>query len=286
MRDLFSYSDEPVIRQDPADNRAVKVKEIMCKTALSRSRLPGLDYALNPYEGCEHGCVYCYVPYVLRVVPSEWGKWVNAKVNLPSLLSRELRGKKGVVGIGTVTDPYQPMESTMSLTRKCLVELLRSNMQVSILTKSDLVLRDVPLLTGLAKVEVGITVTTQDDSLAAKFEPLASPPSRRLRALAEMSAKGIETYALVGPMIPLATDSGLDRLVSEIAETGARRIMVDRLRLRPGMLDKMHRLSVFRDDELRGEFDAKVLSASYFESVELRIRELTKDAGLVFESAF
>ncbi|MGD0057457.1 MAG: radical SAM protein [Methanomassiliicoccales archaeon] len=286
MRDLFSYSDGAVIRQGSAYKKTVKAKEVKCKTALSRSRLPGLDYALNPYEGCAHGCVYCYAPYVLRVAPHEWGKWVNAKVNLPSLIARELREKKGVVGIGTVTDPYQAAERTLLLTRRCLAELLKSDVQVSILTKSDLVLRDIPLLVGSSKVEVGMTVTARDDSLAAEFEPLASPPSRRLCALAEMNAKGIKTYALVAPIIPLVSDTGLDRLVSEIVETGTGRIMVDRLRLRPGMLDRIRRLDMFGDDELRSKFDSRVLSPSYFRSVKQRIRELTENAGLIFESTF
>jgi DNA repair photolyase len=174
----------------------------------------------------------------------------------------------------------------MSLTHSCLAELLESDLRISILTKSDLVLRDLPMLTGSSMVEVGITITTQDDGLAAEFEPNASPPSKRLRALEEMSAEGIETYALVGPIIPFVTDIDLNGLVSEIAGTGARRIMVDRLRLRPGMLDKIHELSMFRDCKFRGDFDTRALSASYFSSIELRIRELAKDAGLAFESAF
>jgi DNA repair photolyase len=286
MRDLFSYFDEQAISRDQDERRTIRANEIICRTALSRSRLPGLDCALNPYEGCEHGCVYCYAPYILRTVPSEWGRWVNAKVNIPSVLSGELRGKRGVVGVGTVTDPYQPTERVMSLTHSCLAELLKSDLRISILTKSDLVLRDLPMLTGSSMVEVGITITTQDDGLAAEFEPNASPPSKRLRALEEMSAEGIETYALVGPIIPFVTDIDLNGLVSEIAETGARRIMVDRLRLRPGMLDKIHELSMFRDYKFRGDFDTRALSASYFSSIELRIRELAKDAGLAFESVF
>ena len=286
MHDLFSYSDEPATRDDRTGKRSIRSKQIMCKSALSNSRLPGLDYSLNPYEGCEHGCVYCYAPHVLRVSPSEWGKWVNAKVNMPSLLSKELKYKEGVVGVGTVTDPYQPAESSMSLTRKCLARLLKSKLHVSILTKSDLVLRDVPMLVGSSKVEVGVTVTIRDDNLAAVFEPFAPPPSRRLLALAEMNAEGIETYVLLGPLIPLATDRELDRLISDIAETGTRRIMVDRLRLRPGMLDKIHRMNMFRDDRVREQFDTMVLSPSYFNTLELKVRDLAENAGLTLESAF
>ena len=85
----------------------MKIRQIDCKTALSPSRLPGLDYSLNPYRGCEHNCAYCYVPNVLRISRENWGEFVDIKVNIPLILSKELKRKKpGVVAISTVTDPY------------------------------------------------------------------------------------------------------------------------------------------------------------------------------------
>ena len=83
----------------------MKVNEIKCKTALSKSKLPGLDYSLNPYRGCEHNCAYCYVPNVLRINREKWGTFVDVKTNIPNVLSKEIRNKeKGVVGLSTVTD--------------------------------------------------------------------------------------------------------------------------------------------------------------------------------------
>ncbi|MDD1767071.1 MAG: radical SAM protein [Methanomassiliicoccales archaeon] len=286
MRDLFSYSVNAALEHEQTGRRPIRIGELTCRTALSVSRLPGLNYALNPYEGCEHACVYCYAPYVLRTDPSEWGEWVNAKVNMPSILSRELKGKEGVVGVGTVTDPYQPIEARTSLTRMCLEQLLRSKLRVSILTKSDIVLRDLTLLAESSKVEVGMTVTARDDRIAAWFEPYAPPPSKRLRALTRMNSEGIETYVLMGPLIPIATEAELDKLISDIVETGTRRVMVDRLRLRPGMLDRVHNVGLLRDDESKRQFDAKALSHSYSSSLELRLQELVENAGMVFESAF
>lgn len=286
LRDLFSYTEKGAVSEDSNPERGINTREVSCHTALSSSRLPGLDYALNPYEGCEHGCIYCYAPYVLKARPSLWGKWVNARLNIPMLLRKELKTKTGMIGIGTVTDPYQPAERIFSLTRRCLMEIVRKDAPTSILTKSDLVIRDVSLLSKLSRVEIGITVTTLDDQIAAKFEPQATPPSRRLEALRELNDAGIETYSMVGPIIPMVTDSNLETLLSEIAKSGTKRVMVDELRLRPGMLEEMHKSEVFKDTDFRWGFDNAISSASYFEKAKLKIRQLCEDAGMTYECAF
>ncbi|MCJ7517740.1 MAG: radical SAM protein [Methanomassiliicoccales archaeon] len=286
LPDLFSYSEKGAVAEGSNPERGINTREVSCHTALSSSRLPGLAYALNPYEGCEHGCIYCYAPYVLKASPSLWGKWVNARMNIPVLLRKELKTKTGMIGIGTVTDPYQPVERIFSLTRKCLTEIIRKDAPTSILTKSDLVIRDVSLLSKLSRVEIGITVTTLDDRIAAKFEPQATAPSRRLEALRELNNAGIETYSMVGPIIPMVTDSNLETLVSEIAESGTKRVMVDGLRVRPGMLEEMHKSEVFKDTDFRWGFDRAISSESYFEKAKLRIRKLCRDAGLAYECAF
>ena len=131
------------------------VGELSCKAALSRSGLPGFDYALNPYRGCQHGCIYCYSPETLREKrvcyspetlreKREWGSFVEVKRNIPGVLAKELRRlKKGVVGIGTVTDAYQPVEERYGVTRRCLEQLLRRDFPICIQTKSSLVERDI-----------------------------------------------------------------------------------------------------------------------------------------------
>jgi len=133
----------------------MRIREVKCKTALSKSNLPGLDYSLNPYRGCQHSCAYCYVPNVLRIKRNEWGSFVDVKTNIPNVLSKELRIKKpGVVGISTITDPYQPAENNYKLTRYCLEQLLRHDFPVCIQTKSDLVARDIDLISKFSKAEV------------------------------------------------------------------------------------------------------------------------------------
>ncbi|MBM4237513.1 MAG: radical SAM protein [Euryarchaeota archaeon] len=279
--DLYSFDSE-------GEKRAcgVRVVEGRCRSALVRSRLPGLDYALNPYGGCEHRCLYCYAPAVLRVPRASWGRSIVARTNIPEVLSLEVKGKRGTVGIGTVTDPYQPAEEKYRLTGRCLEVLSRSELRTSVLTKSDLVLRDAALLEAMRGVEVGITITTCDDGFAAQFEPGAPPPSRRIRALAELNDRGVETYALIGPVLPQITEKEMERLISEIAHIGTKRIMSDRLRLRPGTIESLRSAEAMSDERFRGEFEEKTRSRKYFEKTEEEIRRLCRSHGISFETAF
>lgn len=212
------------------------IKEIKIKTALSPSHLPGLDYALNPYRGCGHACVYCYAPSVIHWDKGKWGELVEVKVNLPRILSKELRTRKrGVVGLGTVTDPYQTAENKYEITRRCLELLLRHDFPVCIQTKSSLVLRDADLLKKFSNIEVGITLTSLDDSVREKLEIGASSVDERLRALNELGKNGINTWVFLGPVMPYITD--VEALVEAIAEVKPKYVLVDRLRLKEGVWD-------------------------------------------------
>lgn len=220
----------------------MKYGEVSCKTALSKSSLPGLEYSLNPYSGCEHACIYCYAPSTLHYSGSEpWGTFVQAKVNIPVLLEKEVRRlKPGVVGISTVTDPYQPTEKKLRLTRSCLEVLLAKNFPICIQTKSALVVRDIDLISQFGQKEVGFTITTLDDRISGIIEPGASMASERLAAMKELSESGISTWAFVGPVIPgVLTEDHLEGLVREIKAAGASRILIDPLRLKPGLREAM-----------------------------------------------
>jgi len=214
----------------------IKVIEVECKTALSESRLPGYDYALNPYRGCTHGCRYCYVPNLLDIPRREWGAFVEVKRNMPKVLVSELRRKKrGIVGLSTTTDPYQPSEKEHKVTRYCLEQLMRFDFPVSILTKSDMVVRDLDLLSRFSEKEVGITITTANDSERALLEPQASTIESRIKALEACNKKGIATYAFIGPLYPTMRKEGLEALLEEIKNAGTVRIMADRLNQKPGV---------------------------------------------------
>jgi len=193
----------------------IVVREIRAKSILSRSGIPGVDYCVNPYVGCTHACRYCYASFMKRFTAhtEPWGAFADAKVNAAEVLEKELRrARAGSVMLSSVTDPYQPLEERLGLTRRCLEALLRHRFPVDILTKSPLVLRDVDLLEGAAGVEVGITVTTDDEEIRTIFEPGAPPIRARLQALRELFARGVRTYAFIGPILPMNPD----RLAEEL----------------------------------------------------------------------
>jgi DNA repair photolyase len=221
---------------------SVECLSIKCKTALSPSKLPGLKYSLNPYTGCAHGCVYCYVPAVLgnRQLAQDWGRVVQAKQNIVEVLESEVKRKpKGVVGVSTVCDPYQPLEAKLELTRKCVELLSKHDFLVSIQTKSSLVLRDVDLIVP-EKFDVGVTITTMDRGLASRLEPGAPPPDVRARVLEEFSSRGVETWLFLGPIIPGLNDS--EESIKQVVEVAARtrsKLIYDRLNLKRWVLERL-----------------------------------------------
>jgi DNA repair photolyase len=268
------------------DDCPVKVVRRECSTALSRSGLPGLDFALNPYTRCGHGCTYCYAPYIMRTSPAEWDRGIVAKINIPKVLARELVRKKGAIGLGTVTDPYQPVEAHMLLTRKCLEEMTKVSLKVSVLTKSDLVLRDVDVLKLIDSVEVGITINTISDERAGVFEKYAASPTRRLKAAATMVDKGVSTYMFLGPVIPTITDHDIEGLVDAIAKTGVRSVIVDRLNLRPGMKRRMGEVMSQRSPSTLTPFIARVDDPVFYAETIMLIRERLEHNGISVTDAF
>jgi DNA repair photolyase len=183
------------------------IGEIQVKGALTLSRIPGIDYSLNPYLGCAYGCSYCYADFMRKYSghAEPWGGFVDAKVNIAERLERELRRKKpGHVSLSLVTDPYQPVERHYGLTRRCL-ELLRDApaFTVSILTRSPLVLRDLELFRSMPAVEVGLSIPTDDDRIRAVPEPRGPAIALRVAALRKLREAGICTYAFLGPLLPM-----------------------------------------------------------------------------------
>jgi DNA repair photolyase len=180
------------------------VREIRASSILNKSKI--YDYCLNPYTGCQFSCKYCYARLFIRRFSGHkepWGEFVDVKVNAPELLKKQLiRARKGKVWVSSVTDPYQPLEKKHELTRKCLKELAKSHFAVVIQTKSELILRDLELIQDFEDVEVGFTITTDEEGVAKLFEPHASPVKQRLEALEKIHAKGIKTFAFIGPILP------------------------------------------------------------------------------------
>jgi len=218
----------------------VRYVRIRVKRVLSDSGLPDLDYAVNPYAGCAHACIYCYArsytPY--RDAAERWGEVVYVKVNAPEVLERELRGRRrGVVGVSTITDPYQPIEAEEEVTRRCLEVLARRGFRVSIQTKSPLITRDLDLLEARPELfDVGLTITTMEPEVARIIEPRAPPPAVRARALEEVARRGIRTWVFLGPILPGVNDSPESiRRVVEVAERTGSILYYDFLRVKPAV---------------------------------------------------
>jgi len=214
----------------------MEIKEIRVKSVISKSGIYGIEYSINPYYGCGHGCRYCYARFVhvLRGGdPRDWGKFVHVKVNAPDIVREEMyRIKRGKILISSVVDPYQWIEQKYELTRRILKHLLKRNFPVVILTKSPLVIRDIDLITKFRDIEVGLTITTLRDDIKQAFEPNAPSIDSRLNALRELVNKRIKNYAFIAPIIPIMSLSDMGDLLEELKELGVDRVLVDKLNIK------------------------------------------------------
>lgn len=262
----------------------VKIGRIMCKTLMGRSGIGSVDYAINPYLGCQHGCVYCYAKFMARWrghKNEEWGSFVDIKVNaLERLKAEALRRGKGVVLLSSVTDPYQPLEREQKLTRGCLEILLEHQFPISILTKSDLVLRDVDLLTQFDSCEVGLTVTAYNDDVRRAFEPGSSSVEARLAALRKMSDAGLITYAFLGPLLPYLSEEGLDELMDELAGS-VDHLLVDRLNVKSGIMPVVRRTLAESFPDVKFLFESALSKDSgYYTKLKRRVTEMCRHRGI------
>lgn len=200
------------------------VKEIQSKSILCASKI--YPYVINPYTGCQHGCLYCYAHFMKRFTGHRepWGEFVDVKVNAPELLRKEITRKKpDRVWVSGVCDPYQPLEAKYQLTRQCLEILAEHDWPVTVQTRSPLVLRDLDILQRGSQFEVGCSITTADDGIRRLFEPFAPPISERIRALEELHEAGICTYAMIAPMLPGAEN------LAELLDGKVDYVLMDRM---------------------------------------------------------
>ncbi len=204
------------------------------RTIITRNSSPDIsfDRSINPYRGCEHGCVYCFArpthSYMGLSAGLDFESKLFAKPDAARLLEREL-AKPGyqprTIAIGTNTDPYQPIEKKFRIMREILEVLERHKHPVGIVTKSALVLRDMDILSRMAEqglAKVALSITTLDRKLARTMEPRAATPSRRLETVRALSEAGIPTSVMMGPVIPGLTDCEIERILESAVTAGAR----------------------------------------------------------------
>lgn len=220
--------------------------EIVAKSALNRVQHMGFNWSLNPYQGCYHSCVYCFARAHAKLADRDPGLGFSArigvKVNLPDVLRHELSSrswKRDTVAFGTATDPYQPIEGTYKLTRRCLEAFRDFRTPIGLITKGTMVLRDIDVLIELsrrAKTTVCFSVPTVDETVWAKTEPGTPPPRKRLRVLKALVEAGIEAGVGMAPVLPGLSDSPqqLEATVAAAAEAGACFVWANIVYLKPG----------------------------------------------------
>lgn len=213
------------------------------RTIITRNDSPDIsfDRSINPYRGCEHGCVYCFARPThanMGLSPGlDFETRLFAKTNAAELLEKELAApgyEAKTMAIGTNTDPYQPIERERKITRSVLEVLARTDHPVGIVTKSALVLRDLDILAPMARkglVKVALSITTLDPNLARRMEPRASSPARRLAAVEELSRAGVPATVMVAPIIPAINDHEIETILTRASAAGAREAGYVMLRL-------------------------------------------------------
>lgn len=182
------------------------IQTVETKNLIVKSNLPASDYVINPYIGCSHQCRYCYASFMKRFTghAEDWGTFVDIK-ECPNLKAPRNLSEKTLL-ISSVTDPYQPLEKKYGATKKILQKLAGTSAKIEILTKSDLVLRDIELFLQFSNIRIGISMNTLDDTFRKDMEPGASTVIRRLNALKVLHDAGIPTYLFISPIFPEITD--------------------------------------------------------------------------------
>ena len=220
--------------------------EIVAKSALNRVQHMGFNWSLNPYQGCFHSCVYCFARAHAKLADRDPGAGFSArvgvKVNAPELLREELARrswKREMVAFGTATDPYQPIEGTYRITRRCLEAFRDYRTPIGLITKGTMVVRDIDVLVELAwraKATVTFSVPTVDESVWARTEPGTPPPRTRLKILKRLVDAGIEAGVGMAPILPGLSDSPdqLQATVAAAAEAGACYVWANVVYMKPG----------------------------------------------------
>jgi DNA repair photolyase len=260
----------------------MKIEYRDAKSLITKSNIPGVDYVINPYIGCQHECIYCYAEFMIRFTNhkgDKWGNFLDVKKFEFNKIKPQKYNSKSIL-LSSVTDPYLPLELKYQNTRKILERLVSTTAYVSILTKSKFVTRDIDLFKQFKNLEVGISISTLDDSFAKVIERGASRPSERLQALKEVYDNGIKTYTFISPFFPGITNY---RAIIEKTLDFTDSYMFENLNFRPHNVPRILKIirdyypkllpiyEIFREDssqwdELASEIDAycKELNLEYY----------------------
>jgi DNA repair photolyase len=226
------------------------------------------------------------VPNVLRIPRESWGSFIDTKRNIPSVLLKELpRKKQGVIGISTVTDPYQPLERKYQLTRLCLEQIKPYDFPISLQTKSSLICRDWELISAFSDAEVMMSIGTVKDEERRVLEPYASSIDDRLNALQVFAEMGVKTSVFFGPIYPTIIPEDIPEILKRFQEAGAQEVMIDQFNLKPGVLQavstRIHHQSGIPISCLQ-----RLINPDWYQQLKHRIHQMGTQYNLKIRDAF
>lgn len=255
----------------------MKIREIKAKSIIVKSGLPEGDFVINPYIGCIHGCRFCYARFMKRFTghTEPWGEFVDVKINAPDLIPKDTEKYKGKwITIGSVTDPYQALERKYKITRQILEKLIPLKPKLDIMTRSDLVLRDIDLLKKFEHCIVAFSLSTLDNKMRERLEPLAPSVDRRVEALKKLHEAGIKTTLFISPIFPKLTNCR--KLVNETKDF-VDEYWFENLNLYPSIKGNIYEFLKKNSPELMGEYEKiYAKNSEYWEEEEKMIREFCK----------
>lgn len=264
-----------------------KIKEIKAKSIIIKSGLPESDYVINPYVGCSHGCIYCYARFMKRFTnhPECWGHFLDVKINAAELIPQNTKKYKGkTIGISSVTDPYLPLERKYKLTRKILEKLIPLEPDLWILTKSDLIVRDMDLLKQFKNCVAGISLSVLDDKISKEVEPFGSSPEKRINAAQKLKEAGIKTAIFISPMLPYITDW---KKIIEKTRSFTDEYWFENLNLYPNIERNIFNwLKNYHPELVERYKEIYFMKNNYWDETEKEIKNYRKDNKLNFKIYF
>ncbi len=265
----------------------LKIREIKAKSIITKSGLPGSDYVINPYVGCLHGCIYCYARFMKRFTNHKepWGKFLDVKINAIDLVPKDTTKFKGKsIGISSVTDAYQPIERKYKLMRGILKKLVPLEPNLWILTKSDLIIRDIDLISQFKNCIAGVSLSILDDKIKKEVEPLSSSAEKRIEAVKELKKAGIRTEIFISPIFPYLTDwKGIVEKTKDFVDE----FWFENLNLYPNLQYNIFQwLKNYHPELVKKYKEIYFTKNDYWEKVEKEIKDYGKKNNLNFKIYF
>ncbi|MFW9987932.1 MAG: radical SAM protein [Candidatus Odinarchaeota archaeon] len=263
----------------------MKIKFREAKNIITKSNIPSIDYVINPYIGCQHGCIYCYAEFMIRFSGhkgDKWGQFIDIKTyDFDKINPQKYNGKRLL--LSSVTDPYIPLELKYKNTKRILQKLVSTTAHVSILTKSKFVVRDIELFKKFDDLEVGISISTLDENFTKVIEKGASRPIERIDVLRKMHENGIKTYTFISPFFPSITNY---RAIIDKTLNYTDSYMFENLNFRPHNIPRILKIIENEYPKLLNLYHQFRQNNSLWEIIETEIDAYCKNLNLDYRIEF